>query len=227
MSPSECTCSDNISCKCFCLFNLLSWRQCCSQCRHHFHVPMLMSNLSKLTQPDLETAIQSQSLYSSAAVWCHAPSRGRSLRPHVTAKLFCSDSLHSVDIWNPTASMLPVQRGRGGGKQEIQPREKSSALSEALWLSHLKGNYCRWELSVILLPHSFFVAISEEHFPVPVVLWQSKASSRWNLGKPWGYQLLRIYLSDAIIVNICCLSQYPKHGTLLGVARSFFSVDDV
>lgn len=94
MSSSECTCSDNISCKCFRLFNLPSWRQCCSQCRHHFHVPMLMSNLSKLTQPDLETAIQS--LYSSAAVWCHAPSRGRSLRPHVTAKLFCSDSLHSV-----------------------------------------------------------------------------------------------------------------------------------
>lgn len=224
MSPSECTCSDNISCKCFCLFNLPSWRQCCSQCGHHFHVPTLMSNLSKLTRPDLETAIQSQSLHSSVAVWCHAPSRGRSLCPRVTAKLFCSDSLHSVDIWNPTASMLPAQKGRLGGKQEIQPREKASALSEALWL-FLPERKLLSMGAVNDLAASFIFC---GHFRGFLFRWLCDSLKLApDEIKPWGYQLLRIYLSDAIIVNIWCLSQYLQHGTLLGVARSFFSVDDV
>lgn len=123
MTPFECTCSDNISCKCFRLFSLPSWRQCCSQCTHHSHVPMFMSNLPKLTQVDLLTTTQ---LEPSLQHGCdhtaimHLPS-WFALIPYALCK-------------TPTASLCPLQKERFGGKHEILPREKASALSGALWL---------------------------------------------------------------------------------------------
>lgn len=146
MTPLECTCSDNISCKCFRLFNLPSWRQCCSQCKHHFHMPVFMSNLPKLTQEDLQTTTQ---LEPSLQHGCdhtaimHLPS-WFALIPYAPC-IF-------------ETQLPPCAHCKERDLEESMkfcPGRKHLLSLGLCGCSYVKGDYCWWELSVSLLPRSF------------------------------------------------------------------------
>lgn len=143
--------------------------------------------------------------FTPAWLWSHCH--------HASAKLVCTDSLRSLYIWDPTASMCPLQRERFGGKHEILPREKASALSGALWLLICERRLLLMRAVSELAASFIFVAISEAS--VLMALQHSEAGSRWKPRKPSSHPLLNIYQSDAAIDKIWCLSQYLQHGARL------------
>lgn len=164
-TPLECTCSDNISPMYFHLFSLPSWRQCYSLCGHHFPVPVLMANFSKADSSRSKkhrpappgarafTPAQLPDVMLPAEVDCIAL-----MYLPVNASLVCTNSWHRDCIWNPNASMLPVQRGKFEIKHEILPGKQTCSISRA---SHLKRDHHWWEPSVSSLPRSLFVVVLE------------------------------------------------------------------
>lgn len=94
------------------------------------------------TQADSRSANHNPArTFTPAQLWSHCH--------HASAKLVCTDSLHSMYIWDPTASMSPLQRERFGGKHEILPREKAPALSWGfvtahMWKEIIVDESCQW-----------------------------------------------------------------------------------